>query len=189
VANGTLISGLAATGPARRTLLIASAAALPVLLTACKGVQALGTPPPPPADVDTLRNAIEHETALVASYAALAASAGSAASGGQAGGAAGGRLAAALAAVLADHRQHLTQLRSRLVEPSAYASAAASRAASSRGVILTVAQLEQAEQAASDRLIGQLAGLPPTLAQLFATIAASEATHVPYLQAAARRDR
>jgi hypothetical protein len=186
VADGRLISGLAATGPGRRTLLIASAAALPVLLTACKGVQALGTPPPLPADVDTLRNAIEHEAALVASYAALAASGGSAASSGQAGGAAGGRLAAALATVLADHRQHLTQLRSRLIEPSAYASAAASRAASQKGVILTIVQLEQAEQTASDRLLGQLAGLPPTLAQLFASLAASEATHVPYLQAARR---
>jgi hypothetical protein len=44
--------------------------------------------------------------------------------------------------------------------------------------------LEQTEQAASDRLIGWLNGLPPTLAQLFASIAASEATHVPYLQQA-----
>jgi hypothetical protein len=47
------------------------------------------------------------------------------------------------------------------------------------------ATLEHAEQAASDRLIGQLAGLPPALAQLFASIAASEATHVPLLQAQA----
>ena len=47
--------------------------------------------------------------------------------------------------------------------------------------------LEQAEQAASDRLIGQLAGLPPSLAQLFASIAASEATHVPFLQTAGLR--
>jgi hypothetical protein len=49
-----------------------------------------------------------------------------------------------------------------------------------------VIALEEAEQAASDRLIGQLAALPPSLAQLFASIAASEATHVPYLQAARR---
>jgi hypothetical protein len=185
VADDRLVSGLAATGPARRALLVASVAALPALLAACRGVQALGTPPPPPADVDTLRNAIEHETALVASYAAVTPSGGSAAPGGQAGAAGGGRLAAALAVVLADHRQHLAQLTSRLIEPAAHGSATPDGAAS-RGAILTIAQLEQAEQAASNRLVAQLAGLPPTLAQLFASIAASEATHVPYLQAARR---
>jgi hypothetical protein len=189
VADDGLLSGLAATGPARRALLIASVAAMPALLTACRGVQALGTPPPPPADVHTLRKAIEHETALVASYAAVTVSGGSAAPGSQAGpagAAGGGRLAAALAVVLADHRQHLAQLSSRLIEPAGHDSATPARAAGRRGVILTIAQLEQAEQAASDRLISQLAGLPPTLAQLFASIAASEATHVPYLQAARR---
>jgi hypothetical protein len=168
------VPGVAATGPARRTLLIASAAALPVLLTACRGVQALGTPPPPPADVDTLRSAIEHEAALVASYAALIQSGGPATTG-----SAGGRMAAALAVVLADHRQHLAQLRSRLVEPAGRSSSAAVATADRGGSIRTAAQLEQAEQAASDRLIAELAGLPPTLAQLFASIAASEATHVP----------
>jgi hypothetical protein len=192
VADDGLMPGRAASAPARRTLLIASAAALPVLLTACKGVQALGTPPPPPADVETLRKAIEHEAALVASYAALTATApggqagaGTAGAGG-AGAPAGGREAAALAVVLADHRQHLAQLKSRLVEPAGHSSAAAGGAPGRGGIIRTIAQLEQAEQAASDRLIAELAGLPPTLAQLFASIAASEATHVPYLRAARR---
>jgi hypothetical protein len=187
-ADDELRSGLAATGPARRALLIASVAALPALLTACRGVQALGTPPPPPADVDALRSAIEHETALIASYSAVIASGRSAAAGGpasSAGAAGSGRMGKALAAVLADHRQHLAQLRSRLIEPAARGgSATPSGAASPHGVILTVAELEQAELTASDRLISQLPGLPPTLAQLFASIAASEATHVPYLQAA-----
>jgi len=185
VADDGLVPGIGASGPARRTLLIASAAALPVLLTACRGVEALGTPPPPPADVDTLRSAIEHEATLVASYAALTAAGGSAAPGSQAG-AAGGRTAAALAVVLADHRQHLAQLKSRLVEPAGHSSAAAGAATGRSSTLETIAQLEQAEQAASDRLIAQLAGLPPTLAQLFASIAASEATHVPYLKAARR---
>jgi hypothetical protein len=189
VADDGLVPRIAGTGPARRTLLIASAAALPVLLTACRGVEVLGTPPPPPASVETLRSAIEHEAALVASYAALTAAGGSAAPGsqaGSAGGAAGGRTAAALAVVLADHRQHLAQLKSRLVEPAGRSSAAAGLAAGRGGTIRTIAELEQAEEAASDRLIAELAGLPPTLAQLFASIAASEATHVPYLKAARR---
>lgn len=185
MADDGLMSGPAAAGPARRALLIASAAALPVLLAACRGVQSLGTPPPPPTDVDTLRNAIDHEAALVASYAAVTAAGGSAAPGGEAGAASGGRLAAALAVVLAEHRQHLAQLSSKLIEPAGHGTPAPTAAASG-SVILTIAQLEQAEQTASDRLIGQLAGLPPTLAQLFASIAASEATHVPYLQAARR---
>jgi hypothetical protein len=193
VADDGLVPGIRGTGPARRTLLIAAAAALPVLLTACRGVEVLGTPPPPPADVETLRSAIEHEAALVANYAALTAAAGSTAAGaegagagGAGSGAAGGRTAAALAVVLADHRQHLAQLKSRLVEPAGHSSAAAGAAAGRGGTLRTIAQLEQAEQAASDRLIAQLAGLPPTLAQLFASIAASEATHVPYLKAARR---
>jgi len=185
VADDGLVSGRAVTGPARRALLIASAAALPAVLAACRGVQSLGTPPPPPTDVDTLRNAIDHETALVASYAAVTAAGGAAAPGGQAGAAGGGRLAAALAVVLAEHRQHLAQLKSRLIEPAGHGSATPAAAASG-SVILTIAQLEHAEQTASDRLIAQLAGLPPALAQLFASIAASEATHVPYLQAARR---
>ena len=185
-------SSLAATGPARRALLLASAMALPAFLTACRGVQALGPAPAPSAAVDALRTAIEHEAALVASYAAVTASTGPSA---PAGPAVGTRLSAALTAVLSDHRQHLTELKSRLVEPAAYRSATAAHAHGSAaatgashggGPILTIAQLERAEQAASDRLITELAGLPPTLAQLFASIAASEATHVPYLRLARR---
>jgi hypothetical protein len=49
-----------------------------------------------------------------------------------------------------------------------------------------LAELEITEQAGSDRLIGELAGLPPSLAQLFASIAASEATHAEYLRAERR---
>ena len=74
--DGAAFSGVAGVPPTRRTLLIASAAALPVLLTACKGIQALGIPPAPPADVDALREAIEHEAALVASYTAVLAGRG-----------------------------------------------------------------------------------------------------------------
>ncbi len=201
MADDRAVSGRGPAGPTRRALLVVSAAALPVLLTACKGIQALGTPPAPPADVDVLRDAIDHEAALVAHYtAALAArgSAGSAGSGGS-GGPAGsgssagsGRTSAVLAAVLSDHRQHLEQLRSRLVEPAGVRSPApahspaASSGPAGRGAVLTMAQLEEAEQAASDQLIARLGGLPPALAQLFASIAASEATHVPYLRAARR---
>jgi rubrerythrin len=169
------LGGLA--GPSRRSLLAAAGVALPVLLAACKGVQALGTPPPPPRDIRVLRAAITAEELMVASYTAaitrLPASAGG--------------LLDAVRAVEAEHAAHLGQLRSRLIEPAGAPTPSASRApAVAAGSSLTaeISALEQAEQAASSRLLGQLVGLPPELAQLFASIAASEATHVPFLQQA-----
>ena len=196
-------------GPSRRALLAGAAASLPLLLTACKGVQALGTPPPPARDIRVLAAAIAAEEAMVARYAAalrqLTAGGGTGgAGGGAAGGPAGAGAAAvaAVAAVRAEHVAHLAQLRSRLIHPPALTSspgpsvAATASASPSAGAgagagtgarasrKLVLSELEQAEQTASDRLIGQLDGLPPALAQLFASIAASEATHVPYLRAA-----
>ena len=185
-------AGLPYGAPTRRAVLAASAAALPLLLTACKGVQALGTPPPPAPDIVTLRAAISAEASMVARY-----------------GAALQRLKrdfppkvppagivvlSAITAVHAEHVAHLAQLRSRLVQPAGSAPSPSPSASTSPagggvtggGVTAEVTALAGAEQAASDRLIGQLTGLPPSLAQLFASIAASEATHVPYLQAARR---
>jgi len=180
----------AGAGLSRRALLGSAAAALPVaalplLLTACKGVQALGTPPPPAPSIDRLRATIRAEELVVATYAAAIAHL-------QASGTAGaGSALAAAHTVQAEHTEHLAQLRSRLIEPAGAPSPHASplptpaiQAGASPSDIL--AALEHAEQAASDRLIGDLAGLPPALAQLFASIAASEATHVPFLQAAAQ---
>jgi hypothetical protein len=172
----------AAAGPTRRSLLVASGAALPLLLAACKGMQALGTPPPPPPDIRVLRAAITAEELMVAAYAVaitrLPASAISGAS----------SLHGAVHAVQAEHAAHLGQLRSRLIEPAGEPTPSDRRppalvAGSSPTSVVTA--LEQAEQAASDRLLGQLSGLPPALAQLFASIAASEATHVPLLKQAA----
>jgi hypothetical protein len=171
-----------ATEPTRRTLLAASVAGLPLLVTACRGVQVLGSPPPPPAEVATLRAAISAEERLLTSYAAVAGPAGPGSD----------RNSAVLAAVLAEHRQHLSQLKSRLIETAAQRSAAAASArpaepVGSGGPAVGIAQLEQAELAASDRLLGELALLPPSLAQLFASIAAAEATHVPLLRSLGRR--
>jgi hypothetical protein len=169
-----------AADPARRTLLAAAAAGLPILITACKGVQVLGSPPPPPAAVATLRAAITAEEHLVTTYAAAASPAG----------AATGREAAVLAAVLAEHRQHLSQLKSRLIETAAQRSAAStgpSGPARSSVPLPGIAELELTEAAASDRLLGELARLPPSLAQLLASIAAAEATHVPLLRSLGRR--
>jgi hypothetical protein len=172
-------------GPSRRSLLVAASALLPVLLTACNGVQALGTPPPPPRDIRLLTGAIAAEELMVARYASaiaqLSATAGPAPTGEDS-------VLSALRTVRAEHAAHLGQLRSRLIEPARTSGApSASRTqlpAAGGSVSIVVAGLAQAEQDASDRLLGQLGGLPPTLAQLCASIAASEATHIPFLRQA-----
>lgn len=169
--------GLAAR-PTRRAVLAASAGAMPFLLAACKGVQVLGTPPPPPADIEELRAAISAEQVMVASYDAALTQPG-----------ANPAVRSALTAVLAEHQQHLAQLRSRLVEPAGSHAARAGHvraAALPAGVSGTLGFLERAELAASNRLTANLPVLPPALAQLFASIAASEATHAPFLRSAGR---
>lgn len=165
------------TGVSRRSLLVAAGAALPILITGCKGVQALGTPPPPPREIRVLRAAITAEQLMVARYSAaltrLPAS--------------NATLHAAVRAVQAEHAAHLGQLRSRLIEPAGAPTPAAARApvlAAGSSPSSLLGTLEEAEQAASNRLLEQLTVLPPTLAQLFASVAASEATHVPFLQQA-----
>jgi hypothetical protein len=170
-----------AVNPSRRAVLAASAAAVPLLLTACKGVQVLGAPRPAPGDVAALRSAIGTEEHLIASYRQAMTGITGASTAALAG----------LGVVLAEHEQHLAQLRSRLVEPAgsgspALGSPAPGSPAGAAGVPAGLAPaagfLEAAERAASDRLISDVEAVPGSLAQLFASIAASEATHVPYLK-------
>ncbi len=172
-------------GPSRRSLLVAASALLPVLLTACKGVQSLGTPPPPPRDIRLLTAAIAAEELMVARYATAVAQLSATPGHGPTD---GDSVLSALRTVRAEHTAHLSQLRSRLIESVGTSAApSASRTplpTAGGGVSTVVGVLAQAEQDASDRLLGQLGGLPPTLAQLCASIAASEATHVPFLQQA-----
>ena len=163
-----------AAGASRRALLVAAGAALPALLTGCKGVQALGTPPPPPRDIRILRVAITAERLMLARYTTAITQLT----------AAPASVLAAVRAVQAEHAAHLSQLRSRLIESAVSPAPSASRppvVAQGGSVASVLATLGQAEQAASDRLLGELPGLPPALAQLFASVAASEATHVPFL--------
>jgi Ferritin-like domain len=92
----------------------------------------------------------------------------------------------AIREVQAQHADHLAALKSRLVEPSGSSpSPSPSPSVRVTGSLRAVlSMLEQAEETASARLLSQLDGLPGSLAQLFASIAASEATHVPFLHAA-----
>src|SRR5215469_10464613 len=100
-----------AAGPTRRAMLAASAAAVPLLVSACRGIQVLGTPPPPGRDVRALQSAISGERALISSYHSAIAQATAAGSGDRA-------TVASLSRLLAEHHQHLAQLTARLVEPS-----------------------------------------------------------------------
>jgi hypothetical protein len=171
--------------PSRRAVLAATGlAAAGVPLAACRGVQSLGTPPPPPRDIRVLRTAITSEQALIAGCSAALAPLSASGQPGAAG-------LAAVRSVQAEHAAHLALLRSRLVEPPSYKPRTAPAPAPTppAGSASALHALEQAEQAASDRLIGQLSGLPPALAQLLASIAASEATHVPFLRQAGRTAR
>jgi hypothetical protein len=90
--------------------------------------------------------------------------------------------------LLAQHEQHLAQLRARLIEPPGQtnpttgpAPSAADRSASPGPARVTTAQLRAAERASAAGLVRRLATVEPALAQLFASIAASDATHATAL--------
>lgn len=161
-------------GPTRRALLAASAAAVPILISGCRGVQVLGAPPPPAPEVRLLRAAIIAEQLMVSRYHAILA-----------GPAANAAAAAKLAGLLAEHEQHLAQLKSRLIIPPGSAQSRGLAAVGSGGLNLdlpdSLGALSADEHAASQRLATELLTAPPALAQLLASISASEATHVPVL--------
>jgi hypothetical protein len=156
----------------RRSVLAAAAAMVPLAAAGCKGVGGLGTLPKAAPDVAVLQHAITTEQALIVRYhAALAGSPG---------------LAGTLRPLLAQHREHLARLTSMLIVPatpravprpsvSATAGTTAPRAA-------TIAALEAAETDAASSLLRRLALAPPALAQLLASIAASEASHALLLR-------
>ncbi len=157
-------------------MLAASAAALPALLATagCQSSDVFAGPDPLAGrpslspDVITLQAVITAEHALIALYqTAIAAGLRPP---GQASGSAG-----LLEGLLAQHRQHLGQLQARLVIPAGYASPSPSPSAVTGRV--TIAQLRAAEQASAAKLVRQLTTVQPAVAQLLASIAASDATH------------
>jgi hypothetical protein len=187
---GTAMAGTAAGGPvaagptadrSRRAVLAATVASLPLLAVAgCKGVGALATPPRPAPDVALLRAAIAAEELMIARYdAVITRSPG---------------LAAGLRPLRAEHRLHLAELRSRLIVPPGSAAAtAASTAPASPGAspsqtaapagAAAISFLQGAERAAAADLLRKLTAVSPSLAQVMASVAASEATHVAALAA------
>jgi hypothetical protein len=165
----------------RRRVLAASAAALSALLATagCRSSDVFAGPDPlagRPAlspDVITLQEVIAAERAMIALYQAAVD--------------AGARPARGLAGLLAQHQQHLSRLQASLVLPPGSVSASPSPSVSSSpsssvsSSRVTIAQLRAAERASAADLVRRLGSVPPALAQLFASIAASDATHVAAL--------
>jgi hypothetical protein len=176
-------------------VLAASAAAVPVLLATagCRSSDAFAGPDPLAGrptlspDVVTLQAVIAAEQAMITLYqSAVASHLALSTTGPTTGpttapttGSTAGR-AGVLEDLLAQHRQHLGQLQARLVLPAGSPSAQASSSASpgAAPARVTVARLRAAESASATNLVGRLVSMPPALAQLFASIAASDATHV-----------
>ena len=172
-------------------MLAASAAAVPVLLATagCRSSDAFAGPDPLAGlptlspDVVALQAVIAAERAMITLYQSAVAShlalSTAGPTSGPTTGPATGR-AGVLEELLAQHRQHLGQLQARLVlparSPSAQASSSASPGAAPARV--TIARLRAAESASATDLVRRLVSMPPALAQLFASIAASDATHV-----------
>jgi hypothetical protein len=87
-----------------------------------------------------------------------------------------------LPTLLAQHQQHLTQLNARLIiPPGASPSSSPSPVPSPTPSPEPISSLRDAERASAASLTGQLSSVGPALAQLFASIAASDATHADAL--------
>src|SRR5262249_28367913 len=137
----------------------------------CRGLAALGTPPRAAPGVAVAGDAITVEARLIAHYGAVLAAVPA--------------LAGTLRPLLAQHHDHLARLRSRLIiAPGSRASHPASPSASPPGgapvpvsPAAALRYLRDAEDAAAAAQLAHLAAAPPSLAQLLASISASEATH------------
>jgi hypothetical protein len=164
----------------RRRLLLASATTLPLLLatTGCHSADLFAGPDPlagtPPLAHDTvmLKDAITAELRLIARYQ----SAISGASHAQ-------LLASLLESLLAQHQDHLAKLHAMLVVS---AGTPASRTAfldppTPPAVSPSVEDLRADERQSATTLVKRLATAEPALAQLLASIAASDATHAAAL--------
>jgi hypothetical protein len=134
------------------------------------------TPPKPSPDVGVLRDVIAAEHAMIGKYTAVLA--------------AFSPLTGTMSPLLEQHKEHLAQLRARLViPPGASPSESASATALPRLPAVRVpgsqagaaGYLRAAEEDQAAMLVRRLAGVTPSLAQLLASIGACEATHAALL--------
>ncbi len=162
----------------RRRLLISSAAVLPLLaaVAGCDshdffaGPDPLGGPPPLAHEVIVLEAAITAENKMIAQYRS-AVSASPVSSG-------AGRL---LGMLLAQHEEHLARLRARLIIPKGTPASESPPPPAPVAGVVTIADLQAAEGRSAAALTDKLLTVQPALAQLFASIAASDATHAAAL--------
>jgi hypothetical protein len=157
----------------RRQLLAALPTTLPLslALSACKGPAVLSAPSSVSPQTQMLLRAAGAEQNLIWIYTkAIATYSG---------------LAPTLAPLRAEHAAHLAQLRAMVIEPpgARVPGAVTARPALGATQDAALAQLRTAEQAAVKALMSRLDGASPSLAQLYASIAASEATHASVLSA------
>ena len=156
-----------------RRQLLAASPTLPLFLTlsACKGPAVLNAPPHLSQQTQVLLRAVAAEQNLIWIYANVM----SVYSG----------LAATLAPLRAEHEAHLAQLRARVIEPPGkqVQATATERPAVAATQAAALEQLRAAEQAAVTAQMDRLAAAPASLAQLYASIAACESTHVSVLGA------
>jgi len=159
-----------------RRRVLTGAIVLPLAATASCGVpEALRKPPGLSASVQTLRASITAEQGLVDDYRAVIRRYP--------------QLSGRLDSFLSQHQQHLAQLQGRLVVPPhvtmtpvpspspSSSGAGPAGPAGAATATAAVARLVKVEQNAAAAQLGRLAGAPASLAQLLASIAASEATH------------
>jgi hypothetical protein len=156
----------------RRQVLAASTTTLPLFLgvAGCAGhPNPLTGPPPLSPDVRALMAAATAEDNLAYLYTKTIASYSS--------------LAAGLSPLLAEHQAHLSALRARIIEPpgKSLRLRPSRRPAIPASKAEAVAQLRAAEQAAVKAQLGRLAAASAVEAQLYASIATSEATHITVL--------
>jgi hypothetical protein len=157
----------------RRQLLAASPTTLPLILalSACTGPAVLSAPPTVSPQTQALLHAVTAELNLIWIYnTAITGYSG---------------LAPALVPLRAEHEAHLSQLRARVSEPPGKQPPDMVTAKPALGSTQAAAlvQLRGAEQTAVTALMSRLSSASPSLAQLYASIAASEATHVSVLSA------
>jgi hypothetical protein len=152
-------------------LLVASVP-LVLLVAGCRsadlfaGPDPLGGRPPLAHDTVVLQAVIAAELDLISRYKSAISASGN----------------SLFPALLAQHQQHLALLTARLVIPAGSSSPAASPSPSPPpAAASSAASLHDAELASAASLTRQLVSVEPTLAQLFASIAASDATHADAL--------
>ena len=158
-------------------MLLASAAALPLLLgtAGCRssdvftGPDPLAGRPPLGHDVLTLQAVIAAEESMIDLYQLAI------------GGDSGTTRARTLRPLLAQHQQHLVQLKARLIVPPGASPSPSWASPSPRASTISITRLRAAERASAADLVRRLATAPPALAQLLASIAASDATHATAL--------